>query len=309
MRSLLLSLVFALSATFAIGAADSLTLRRHVLALCDTSTGFRHSGDTARLNQAARYIHGQLRKTGDSVFVMKYTLSDDNAYLNLVASFGPRDAPRIVVGAHYDVCGEQQGADDNASGVAGLLELARMLRDTDTAGWKYRVDLVAYSLEEPPYFQTPVMGSAIHAQYLADSSIDVRGMVSLEMIGYFRDEKGSQRYPLGFLKLFYGSRGNFITSVHKIRKGQFVRRFQRDLKRAARIPVKKFGAPAWVPGIDFSDHRNYWSKGWPAMMITDTSFFRNANYHGKTDTPDTLDYARMAAVVDGVYKALLAQLQ
>lgn len=307
MRSRILLLLLTMTFTRA-DAADSLALRRHVLALCDTTAGYRHSGDTARLNQAARYIHGQLREQQDSVFVMQYTLSDEKAYINLVASFGPQDAPRIIIGAHYDVCGEQQGADDNASGVAGLLELARMLKGADTAGWKYRVDLVAYSLEEPPYFRTQVMGSAIHAKYLADSAIAVRGMVSLDMIGYFRDEKGSQHYPLGFLKLFYGSRGNFITSVHKVRKGQFVRQFQRHLTRASRIPVKKFGAPAWVPGIDYSDHRNYWQQGWPALMITDTSFFRNANYHQKTDTPDTLDYGRMAAVVDGVYHALMSQL-
>lgn len=308
MRLLFLSLVFMLHAVASDAGADSLALRRHVLALCDTSTGYRHAGDTARLNNAARYIHAQLRTQQDSASVMSYTLKNKRSYMNLVASFGPEHAPRIVIGAHYDVCGEQQGADDNASGVAGLLELARLIRAGDTAGWKYRVDLVAYSLEEPPYFRTQAMGSAVHARYLADSGIDVRGMVSLEMIGYFRDGKGTQQYPLGFLKAFYGSRGNFITSVHKVRKGQFVRQFQRDLKRAHRIPVKKFGAPAWLPGIDFSDHRNYWLQGWPAMMVTDTSFFRNANYHQKTDTPETLDFGRMAAVVDAVYHALLGQL-
>lgn len=306
--TLLAAVLLAMRASAA--EVDSATLRRHVSVLCDTTQGYRTGSDTARLNKAAQYIHGELKKYRDSVTVMTYR-ADGSNYYNLIASYGPADAPRIIIGAHYDVCGEerQQGADDNASGIAGLLELARLLAQEDAAHWKYRVDLVAYTLEEPPYFRTAAMGSAMHAQYLEAGKIPVRGMVSLEMIGYFKDGKHTQHYPIGLLKLFYGSRGNYITVVHKVHKGSFVRGFQRDFKGAHLIRTKKFGAPRILPGIDFSDHLNYWNHGWAALMITDTSFFRNANYHRKGDTPETLDYNRMAMVVEQVKRAVDRMVQ
>ncbi len=290
-------------------SVDSAALHAHVLALAGMPGHTRNGADTASLNKAATYIYEQLRRHKDSVEVLSYSLHDSLNYVNLIASYGPKDAPRIIVGAHYDVCGDQEGADDNASGVAGLLELERLLSGTDTKEWKYRIDLVAYTLEEPPYFRTRAMGSAVHAAYIAANKIPLRGMVSLEMIGYFRDGKHTQHYPAGLLKLFYSSRGNYITVVHKLHKGAFVRSFQKGFKRQRLVRTKKFGAPRILPGIDFSDHLNYWDRGWPALMITDTSFFRNANYHTKGDTPDTLDYGRMAAVVEQTFKALLAQVQ
>ena len=180
----------------------------------------------------------------------------------------------MVVGAHYDVCGNQPGADDNASGVAGLLELARMLSDCQL---KYRIDLVAFALEEPPYFRSPSMGSYIHAKSLADNQIRVKGMISLEMIGYFTEKKRTQEYPVGILKLFYGNRGNYITVVRKFSDGKFSRRFTRSF-RDAKLPVKSFQGPRFLPGIDYSDHLNYWNHGFSAVMITDTSFYRNKNY-------------------------------
>jgi Zn-dependent M28 family amino/carboxypeptidase len=222
-------------------------------------------------------------------------------YKNVVASFGIQFNQRIVVGAHYDVCGAQPGADDNASGVAGLLELARMLSYTQT---KYRIDLVAFALEEPPYFRSPAMGSYIHAKSLADNHIHVKGMISLEMIGYFTEKKRTQEYPVGVLKLFYGSRGNYITVVRKFNGGKFSRRFTRSFKNA-RLPVKSFKGPRFLPGIDFSDHLNYWNQGFSAVMVTDTSFYRNKNYHTSGDTIDTLNFTSMAKVVNGVYHSLL----
>jgi hypothetical protein len=289
--------------------ADSTALHAHVQALAGTPGQYRNGKDTATLNKAAAYIYDQMRTFRDSVEIQPYSLQDGKRYANLIASFGPKNAPRIIVGAHYDVCGNQMGADDNASGVAGLLELGRLLREEDTQGWKYRIDLVAYTLEEPPYFRTPAMGSAVHASYLAENKIPVRGMISLEMIGYFKDAKHTQHYPVGLLKLFYGTRGNYITVIHKVHKGSFVRSFQRAFKRPHLVRTKKFGAPRSLAGIDFSDHLNYWDRNWPALMITDTSFFRNANYHESGDTPDTLDYTRLAAVVEQTFRALLSQVQ
>ncbi len=289
--------------------ADSAVLHAHVLALAGTPGQYRNGQDTATLNRAAAYIYDQMRTFCDSVEIQPYSLQVGKRYANLIASFGPKYAPRIIVGAHYDVCGNQMGADDNASGVAGLLELGRLLKGEPTQDWKYRIDLVAYTLEEPPYFRTPAMGSAVHASWLADNNIPVRGMISLEMIGYFKDAKHTQHYPIGLLKLFYGSRGNYITVIHKMHKGAFVRSFQRAFKRPHLVRTKKFGAPRSLTGIDFSDHLNYWDRDWAALMITDTSFFRNANYHESGDTPDTLDYARLAAVVEQTFRALLSQVQ
>jgi len=130
-------------------------------------------------------------------------------------------------------------------------------------------------------------------------------MLSLEMIGYFDDRKKSQKYPLGIMSLFYGSRGDFITLVNKFSKGKFARRFSRRFKKQRRIKTKCFTAPAFVPGIDFSDHMNYWKFGYSALMLTDTAFYRNPHYHQAGDTVETLDLERMARVVESVYGALM----
>ncbi len=221
----------------------------------------------------------------------------------MICSFGTENTKRIIVGAHYDVCGNQQGADDNASGVVGLLELSRLLKGKKL---NYRIDLVAYTLEEPPYFRSEYMGSYIHAKSLITSGADVYGMVSLEMIGYFKNEKHTQSYPIGLLSLFYGNKGNYITVVKKFGAGKFTRKFYRKYKSTKSIKTKKFAGPAVLPGVDFSDHLNYWKFGFSALMITDTSFYRNKNYHQPTDTLETLDIYKMAKVIDGVFNTLIA---
>jgi len=300
--SLLFALCFLYHPLWGKAAADVASLKNHVLALTSVP-GHRNFTDTAGLNKAAQYIYDNLKQYSDSVAVQTYVVKD-RKYHNLILSFGPVTAPRIIVGAHYDVCGDRPGADDNASGVAGLLELARLLSKADMKNWKHRIDLVAYTLEEPPVFNTKGMGSAVHAAYLKENHIPVKGMVCLEMIGYYRHERHTQHYPVGILKLVYGTRGNFITVVRKLSGGPFTRKFTRCFKHGHGVRTKVFKAPVWVEGIDFSDHANYWAEGWEALMLTDTAFYRNGNYHEATDTPDTLDYTRMAAVVDKLYKAL-----
>jgi Zn-dependent M28 family amino/carboxypeptidase len=205
-----------------------------------------------------------------------------------------------VVGAHYDTAGDQPGADDNASGVAGLLDLARLLAEHPPP---LRVELVAYTLEEPPAFRTERMGSAVHARALAQRGAKVRLMISVEMIGAFSDERGSQGYP-PIIGLFYPSTANFIAVVAKWGQGGAVRAVASALRAASPLPVETLTAPRFVTGIDYSDHRSYWEHGYDAVMITDTSFFRNARYHTAEDTPDTLDYARMAEVVKGLHCAV-----
>ncbi len=281
------------------GNADTTLIKQHLVNITKTEK-FRNHKNINQLNEIADYIKSSFQTYTDSVTFQEFDVNG-KTYKNVIASFGTEHKKRVIIGAHYDVCGNQEGADDNASGIVGLLELARMLKGKQL---NYRIDLVAYTLEEPPHFKTEYMGSYIHAKYLKDNKIDTYGMLSVEMIGYFSDEKKSQTYPLGLLSLFYGNKGNYITLVRKFDSGKFARKFVKRYKKSKTINTKKFTGPKFLPGIDFSDHLNYWKFGFSALMITDTSFYRNFNYHEPTDTIETLDIKRMAKVIDGIYKTI-----
>lgn len=295
-----LLIVFTLSFApfFASAQSDTAIILRHMKVLTETAVS-RNYEHPAQLDELADYLYEQFSNYADSVYFQPYQVGK-HTYKNVIAVFGPKDKRRTIIGAHYDVCGDQDGADDNASGVTGLLELARLL---DTTTLSERIDLVAYTLEEPPFFRSEKMGSYVHANSLVKDSVQVKGMICLEMIAYFKDEKRTQDYPLGFLKLFYGSRGNYITLVNKFGPGKFARRFTNRYKRKSDIRTKRFKGPQSLTGIDFSDHLNYWKFGFSALMITDTAFYRNKEYHGN-DTLDRLDLARMAKVIDGVYEVV-----
>lgn len=281
--------------------ADIELVKKHLTALTQTPK-FRNHKNVDQLNAIAGYIHQTFAAYGDSVVFQEYKV-DGKIYKNVLCSFGTENKKRIIIGAHYDVCGDQQGADDNATGVTALLELARMLKGQKL---NYRVDLVAYTLEEPPYFRTENMGSYVHAKYLKDNKIDVYGMASVEMIGYFKDEKGSQDFPIGTLSWIYGDKGDFITLVKRFSgAGPFVGDFIDNFKDSNQIKAETFPAPKFVKGVDFSDHLNYWKFDFPALMITDTSFFRNKNYHEPTDTLETLDMKRMTKVIDGIFLSII----
>lgn len=260
----------------------------------------RNYQNLAELNQVANYIHSSFLNHSNAVEFQEYEV-DGKIYKNVIASFNTECENRIIIGAHYDVCGNQDGADDNASGVVGLLELARLLKGVKLSK---RIDLVAYTLEEPPYFRTENMGSYIHAKSLHDSKVKVEGMICLEMIGYYNDAEGSQSYPIGFLRWFYGDKGNFITTVRKMSPGKFARKYSKIMKSSELIPSKTFQGPKKLAGLDFSDHRNYWNFGFSSVMVTNTSFYRNANYHQKTDKIETLDVKRMSAVIQSVFNTV-----
>lgn len=219
-------------------------------------------------------------------------------YKNIIGTINKEKPTRIIIGAHYDVCGDQPGADDNASAVAGLLEIARITKKY-ASKLNYRVDFVAYALEEPPFFGTENMGSYIHAKGLHDKGINIRGMISLEMIGYFTEEEDSQEYPIGLMKLFYPKTGNFIGIVSNFSSSSLVKEIKKHMKVAS-IKVESLKAPSWIVGVDFSDHRNYWKFDYEAVMITDTAFYRNPNYHKITDTINTLNFKKMSEVVRGI---------
>jgi hypothetical protein len=253
------------------------------------------------LNRAADFIRSEFQRYGYRPLEQKYKV-EGIEYRNVIASYGPEAGPRFVVGAHYDVAGEKPGADDNASGVAGLLALAELFKK-HSPETGFRIDFVAYTLEEPPFFMTENMGSYIHAKSLHDARTKVKGMIGLEMIGFYSDALNSQIYPLPFMKLFYPSRGNFIGVIGNFASYRLVTHVKNRV-RDADIGVESLMAPSCLIGVDFSDHRNYWKFGYAAVMITDTAFYRNPNYHSASDTIDTLNFDKMKEVVKGLYLAL-----
>lgn len=279
---------------------DPARLEAHVRKL-SVELGPRDESHIENLDRVAAYIKDEFSQTTALVSEQPYSIKG-KSYRNVIAQFGPDSEERIIVGAHYDTAGPLPGADDNASGVAGLLELARLLNRQPPP---MRVELVAFTLEEPPYFRTTGMGSWIHAQTLRQDGVRVRAMFGLEMIGYFSDAPGSQRFPIGPLSAFYPSTGNFIGVVGRLGDWSLVRRTKAAMRNAAPLPVYSINAPSFVPGVDFSDQLNYWGAGYDAVMITDSAFFRNRNYHTAQDTAEKLDYSRMAMVVEGVHAAVM----
>lgn len=268
------------------------------------------------INRAASYIQDQLTAVCENVTIQEYAVQDI-AYKNVIARFGPASGPMIVIGAHYDSDGDANagarypegyspathtpGADDNASGVAGLIELARLLQKNPP---NRPVELVAYTLEEMPFFRTKHMGSMQHATLLAEQGREVALMLSLEMIGYFSDKPGSQEYPVSGMRMLYPDTGNFIALVGRFEDFSIMRRVKATMAGATDLPVFSINAPILVQGIDFSDHRSYWAKDYPALMVTDTAFYRNPYYHDAEDTYEKLDYKRMAKVVESVYSVV-----
>lgn len=275
-------------------SVDASALREDVNHLAGSS---RVYSDPSGLDEVAAWIHTRFETCGAAVKDQVYG-AHGRVYRNVIADFGPSSGPVTVVGAHYDTCGPRPGADDNASGLASLLALAKMLQANPPA---QPVELVAYTLEEPPFFRSADMGSVRHAQALKASGRKVRGVFVLEMIGTFTDEDDTQGYPLPGMSLLYGGRGDYLAVVGSVGEGALVRKVKAAFRSASDLSVKSINAPSAIEGIDFSDHRSYWAEGLPAIMFTDTAFYRNRRYHTAADTPERLDYTRMAQAVQGVY--------
>ncbi len=256
---------------------------------------------TNNLDRCADYIAEHFKRAGAAVEMQAFE-ANDRIYKNVIATFGPSTPSRIVVGAHYDAYGEYPGADDNASGVAGLIELGYLLGQADL---RQQVELVAFTLEEPPYFRTENMGSAHYALGLHKAEVDIKAMICLEMIGFFSDEKNSQQFPSPLVKWFYPNRGNYIAVVGSLGDRKLIKQVKGSMKGATDLPVHSMSAPKSFPGLDFSDHLNFWDQGYTAVMVTDTAFYRNPNYHTADDTLQRLDFDRMAKVVLGVYEAVV----
>jgi len=271
-------------------------LERHVRALAQ-DIGVRSDQTYRNVERAASYIESTLTALGYDVEAQEYS-ARGLVWRNLEATL--RGANRfqqvVVIGAHYDSAEEAPGADDNASGVAGVLELARLFAGTPQAR---TIRFVFFPNEEPPSFPTAAMGSRHYATAARRRSDQIVAMMSIESIGYYDTEKGSQRYPFP-LNLAYPDVGDFIGFVSNLKSRPLLHRAIGAFRAHATFPTQGAAAPSWVPGVWWSDHWSFWREGYPAIMITDTAPYRYPFYHTPEDTPDKLDYDRMARVVDGL---------
>lgn len=276
-------------------------LKAHVVRLA-SGIGARDifGNNRGRLELSKKYIVSELEKYGYKPEFQEYPEGGTKT-ANIIASKKGAVNPDeiILVGAHYDSC-DNPGADDNASGTAGALELARHFSGRKPA---MTVRFVFFANEEPPFFAKDGMGSYVYAKSAAEKGEKIKAAVILEMIGFYADAKFSQKYP-PLVGVFYPNRGNFVALVSNFASRVPALKAKRAFKKASGLPVEATILPAKVPGVDFSDHRSFWKFGWPAFMFTDTAFYRNSNYHKETDTPETLDYGRMAACADGIAAAV-----
>jgi Zn-dependent M28 family amino/carboxypeptidase len=277
-------------------------LRRHVQALA-AEIGERHVWRPQALHAAADYIRTQLEAAGFAVAAQAYEVRGvrcENLEVTIPGSRRPGEI--TLAGAHYDTVEGSPGADDNASGVAGLIEIARELRGSAPAR---TLKFVAFVNEEPPFFPFGQMGSRMYADAARARGDDIRLMLSLEMLGYYSGRPGSQSYP-PFLKWFYPPRGDFIAFVSNLRSRRGLAELTRAFRAHCDFPSAQLASPGFVPGVGWSDQRSFWRAGYAGVMVTDTAFYRNPHYHQATDTPERLRYPEMARVVEGLARALAA---
>lgn len=278
-------------------------LERHVRVLAG-EIGERNLWRARALQAAAGYVERVLRDLGAPVAWQEFRVREIAAR-NLEIELRGQRAPEEIVlaGAHYDSVYGSPGANDNATGTAAVLELARLLKPL---ALPRTVRAVAFVNEEPPFFQTEEMGSRLYARRSRARGEKIVAMLSLETMGYYSDVAGSQRYPLPFA-LFYPSTADFIGFVGNLRSRDLVRRTIGVFRRHVAFPSEGVAAPGWIIGIGWSDHWSFWKEGYSAVMVTDTALFRYPHYHTAEDTPDKIDYDRLARVVVGLGK-MLAEL-
>ncbi len=285
--------------------SDTELIYRHLEKICKTDD-FRNYKNPHILNNVAEYLFSEFGLYCDTVYFQTFKVKGIE-YKNVIASIGSKNKDKVVVGAHYDVCSFQEGADDNASGVVALLELARLFKDTIP---NINIELVAYTLEEPPFFGTESMGSYVHAKSLYKNNEEILGMVCLDMIGYFDYDEDSQNYPAQPLKWIYGDEGDYIMVLKKKRTWRFWKygfesKFKKKFKKHDLIDTKSMSFFDVGDIYNLSDHINYWHFAYPAIMITNTAYYRNPNYHAVTDKLETLDIVSMSKVIDQLYLTLL----
>ncbi|NGX83927.1 M28 family peptidase [Aequorivita sp. KMM 9714] len=255
---------------------------------------YRNFKNPESLQKTAAYIEEQLKEIGLPTARQKWD-AKGNIYENVIATYQPQKSKRFIIGAHYDVYKEIAGADDNASSVAGLLEISRILTESKLA-LDYGIDFVFFCLEEPPFFKTDKMGSYIHAKSIAKTNKDYIGMIALEMIGYYREDKIIDKH----------------SSIHKnqlivsgIKRFDFFnRKVSQLLKANGTMDSRRISFAENYPNNGPSDHRNYWQFNIPAVMVIGTGGKGNPHYHTATDTIETLDFNIMTDAVNSISYAL-----
>jgi Zn-dependent M28 family amino/carboxypeptidase len=284
-------------------AALTERLQAHVRKLAG-EIGERNVFHPQALRAAADYLRAQWALQGHQVVSQSYEaygVRSENLEVTLPGTRRPGEV--IVIGAHYDSVSGSPGANDNASGVAALLELSRALARAKPMELARTIRFVAFVNEESPFFDRGEMGSMVYAKAARARGDDIRLMVSLEMLGYYSDAPGSQRYPPPF-GFFYPDRANFIGFVSNFASRRPLREWVEAFRAHSDFPAESLATFEFVPGVAWSDHLAFWREGYPALMVTDTAFYRYAHYHSHRDTPEQLNYPAMARVVMGLQAAL-----
>lgn len=288
-----------------VGTAQQISaarLQTHVERLAG-EIGERNVFRPEALRAAADYIQEEWHSQGYQIIPHWYEVAGGqwaNLEVTRLGSVRPHEI--LLIGAHYDSVRGSPGADDNGSGVAAMLEMSRLFAELTPT---ITVRFVAFVNEEPPFFLTQRQGSVVYAKAVRARGDAIRAMVSLEAIGYYRDEPGSQHYPPLF-QFFYPRQGNFITVVSDFRSRALMRRVVQAFRRASDFPLEHIATTRFVPGVAWSDHWSFWRRGYRAIMVTDTALYRNPYYHTRHDTPDTLTYPAFTQVTEGLAETFAA---
>lgn len=276
-------------------------LRQHVMVLAQ-EIGERNIYRPQALIAAQDYIAGQWQAQGYTVTFHRYeTQGVVSANLEITRRGRINPDEYLLIGAHYDSVQGSPGANDNGSGVAAMLEISRLFAQAEPVR---SVRFVAFVNEEPPFFFWNSMGSLVYAKAAYARHDNIRFMVSLETMGYFRDEPGGQNYPV-FFRHFYPDKGDFIAFVSNFRSRRLMHRAATAFRSHSHFPLEHTATFSWIPGIGWSDHLSFWRQGYRAMMVTDTAFYRYPYYHTALDTPEKIDYPRLAQVSEGLYDTFI----
>ncbi len=277
-------------------------LEKHVQMLAE-AIGERNVYRPLALADAADHIERQWHAMGYEVLRQTYELDGilcSNLEITRLGTRYPKEI--LLIGAHYDTVSGSPGANDNGSGVAAMLEMARHFTNVET---DRTVRFVAFVNEEAPFYLSGEMGSMRYAKAARERRDNIQLMVSLETIGYYSERSGSQHYPPLF-KSFYPDKGNFIAFVSNLRSRRMLNRFAAAFRHHSQFPAEQLATFSWIPGVAWSDHASFWHCGYRALMVTDTAFYRYRHYHAPTDKADELDYVAMAAVTEGLERAVMS---
>jgi len=263
--------------------------------------GSRSIYEYDKIEDTKRYIVSCLKTFGYIPTLQNYDY-EGKTFSNIIVSIPGVKYPdeTVIIGAHYDTVYGTPGADDNASAVAVLLEVCRALKSISPGR---TLKLIFFFLEEPPVFRTEHMGSYVYAKEAKARNENIKAMICLEMVGYYSDKKDGQTFPLPLMSMMFSTTPNFIAVVGNLKSRNLVDKVKNSLLKVSPIPVETLTSVSFVPGVDLSDHRSFWKMGYPAVMITDTAFYRNPNYHTENDTIDTLDFNTMADLLKGLLQA------